>query len=90
MSTTGDTEGVAVGGDVVLFSKLPFGRAPRLDFSYTVPTAPGRVHTLLNVTGGVKVSYRREADSTVVTVSPGSEHPASADGLVRFTEPAPR
>jgi hypothetical protein len=90
VSTTGDTEGVAVGGDVVLFSKLPFGRAPRLDFSYTVPTAPGRVHTLLNVTGGVKVSYRREADSTVVTVSPGSEHPASADGLVRFTEPAPR
>jgi hypothetical protein len=90
VETTGDMEGVAVGDDVVLFSKLPFGGAPRLDFSYTLPAAPGRVHTLLNVTGGVGVSCRQEADRTVVTIAPGPEHAASAEGLVRFTEPAPR
>jgi Heparinase II/III-like protein len=90
VTTTGDMEGAAVGGDVVLFSKLPFGAAPRLGFSYTVPAVPGRVHTLVDMAGSVGVSFRREGADTVVTIGRGSDRTASVEGVVRFSEPPPR
>lgn len=90
VTTSGDMEGVAVGGDVVLFSKLAFGAAPRLGFSYTVPTVPGRVHTLLDTSGSVGVSFQRAGANTIVTVGKGSDRTASADGVIRFSEPPPR
>ncbi len=88
--TTGDMEGAAVGGDVVLFSKLPFGQAPRPGFDYAVPALPGRVHTLLNMAGKVGVAFRRDGPNTVVTISEGADAAASPDGVVRFTEGPPR
>ena len=86
VASTGDMEGVAVGGDVVLFSKLPFGRAPALAFGYTVPTVPGRVHTLVDMSGSVGIAVRHQGRNTEVTIAPGSDQSASSDGVVRFTE----
>ncbi len=86
VASTGDMEGVAIGSDVVLFSKLPFGRPPALGFSYTVPSVPGRVHTLLDMSGSVGISVQRQGGNTMVTVGPGSTQGASDDGVVRFVE----
>jgi hypothetical protein len=86
VTTTGDMEGVAVGGDVVLFSKLPFGKTPRLGFSYTVPTLPKRIHTFVNMTGSVGVAVERKGPNTVVNVTEGSDHAAGGDGVIRFSE----
>lgn len=90
VKTTGDMEGLAVGSDVVLFSKLPFGRAPGSGFRYTVPALAGRVHTLANMTGSVGIAVRHEGADTVVTIGPGSDQTASAEGLIRFSEQPPR
>jgi hypothetical protein len=90
VTTTGDMEGVAVGGDVVLFSKLAFGQAPSGGFSYTVPTVPGRVHTLVDMSGSVGVSIQRAGANTIVAIGKGSDQTASADGVIRFSEPPPR
>jgi len=90
VTTTGDMEGVAIGGDVVLFSKLPFGRQPELGFKYTLPTNPRRVHTLLNMTGSAGVAIAQDGPNTVVTISKGAERKASAEGIIRFTEESPR
>jgi hypothetical protein len=89
VASTGDMEGVAVGADVVLFSKLPFGRAPAQGFSYTVPTVPGRVHTLVDMSGSVGIAMQRQGGNTVVTIGPGTSQSASADGVVRFAEQLP-
>jgi hypothetical protein len=86
VASTGDMEGVAVGGDVVLFSKLPFGKAPAPGFSYTVPSVARRVHTLVNMSGSVGVAIKREGGNTVVTIGPGADQTASPDGVIRFTE----
>ena len=86
VTTTGDLEGVALPGDVVLFSKLPFGRAPKLGFSYRVPSSAGRVHTLFNMSGSVGVTVARDAGTTVVTIGAGSDQTASAGGIIRFSE----
>jgi hypothetical protein len=90
VATTGAMEGVAVGDDVVLFSKLPFGQAPGLGFSYTVPTVAGRSHTLVNMAGSVGIAVKHEAGNTVVTIAQGSDQTANAEGLIRFTERPPR
>ena len=86
VTTGGDMEGVAVGADVVLFSKVAFGKAPRGGFSYTVPTVAGRVHTLLNMSGSVGVKIAREGAGTVVTIGAGSDQTATPDGVIRFSE----
>jgi hypothetical protein len=90
VTTSGDMEGAAVGGDVVLFSKLPFGQAPPPGFSYAVPTMPGRVHTLLDMSGSVGLSFQRAGANTIVTIGKGSDQTASAAGVIRFSEPPPR
>lgn len=87
VATTGDMEGVAVGNDVVLFGKLPFGQAPTPGWSYTLPALPGRVHTLVNMSGSVSAAIARRGNTTVVTIANGPDHAASADGIVRFSEP---
>ncbi len=86
VTTTGDMEGVAVGDDVVLFSKLPFGKAPAPGFTYTVPAVAKRVHTLVNMSGSVGVAIKREGGNTVVTIAKGTDQTASHDGVIRFSE----
>jgi hypothetical protein len=90
VATNGDMEGVVLPGNVVLFSKLPFGRAPGLGFRYAVPSEAGRVHTLVNMGGSVAIAVRREGRNTVVTVAAGTDRAASPEGIVRFTEDPPR
>jgi hypothetical protein len=87
LATSGDMEGALIGGDAVLFSKRPFGQAPALGFSYTVPRSSGRVHTLVDMSGSVDIAFSQTATDTTVTVSSGSGHAASAEGVVSFTEP---
>lgn len=86
VATTGDVEGVVLPGDVVLFSKLPFGKAPAPGWSYRVPAAAGRVHTLFNMSGSVGVTVKRDGATTVVTVGAGSDQTATSDGVIRFSE----
>jgi hypothetical protein len=89
-TTSGDMEGVAVGNDVVLFSKHAFGRQPELGFSYTLPRNPRRTHTLVNMSGSVAVKIAQEGANTVVTVAKGTDQRASAEGVIRFSEQARR
>jgi hypothetical protein len=86
LTTTGDLEGVAMEDSVVLFSRLPFGRAPGARTRYSVPARPGRLHTLVNMSGSVGVAIHREATSSVVTITEGSDRTADAEGVIRFNE----
>jgi len=43
-------------------------------------------HTLVGVSGAVDVAVDKSGGSTTVTVSAGSQHSASPEGLVLFTQ----
>jgi len=85
IQATGDVDGLAVGGDVVVFSRLARG-APAAAFSYTVPTVSGRVHTLVDLSGSYDVQFSASGGTTTVTVKPSGSKTASADGVLRVTE----
>jgi hypothetical protein len=86
VDVSGEIEGAVFGDQVVLFSRLALGAPAPLPFTYTVAGDSVRAHTLSNMSGAVDVSVSKSGGSTTVTVSAGLEHPASAEGLVRFAE----
>jgi hypothetical protein len=85
-TTTHTMEGALWNNDVVMFSTSALGGPPALPFSYTLPGAGARTHTLLNMTGSCDVAVNRAGGQTTVTVSAGATYSPNGQGVLRFTQ----
>ena len=83
LATDGDVTGALVGDKVVVLSTRPLGAPAGLPFSYTVPGAAERWHTILDVGERVEVVAADTPQGRRITVRAGGSEPPSQAGVVQ-------
>ena len=84
VQSDGAMQGAQVGAQVVLFSGNPLGAPAALPFSYSVECIGPQVHLLANMAESYSVTVSASGTTRKVTVAPGNQVAASADGVLRI------